>query len=175
MPPCSVRTDTTIGDALIMAHDRPFCGDDCRRQHTGGPECCEHEEFNQPEIILNLVTADDVIIAEDEIDLKKYSPEVRKEFIKAFHKEIKGLATIGCFGKIEHVPAGFKAIPLKAVWKIKFRADGTIDKYKVRSVVQGFRQRFLEHFFSTSAPTGALVSLRMIPPPPVKWPQFLVT
>ena len=42
--------------------------------------------------------------------------------------------------EIKKVPPGRKVIPLRIVLKIKLASDGTIDKYKARCVVAGFRQ-----------------------------------
>ena len=66
------------------------------------------------------------------------SPQ-RKEWIEAIRKEMKSLVDKRVF-EIKKVPAGRKVIPLRLVLKIKLSSDGTIDKFKARCVVAGFRQ-----------------------------------
>ena len=66
------------------------------------------------------------------------SPQ-RKEWIEAIRKEMQSLVDKRVF-EIKKVPAGRKVIPLRIILKIKLSSDGTIDKYKARCVVAGFRQ-----------------------------------
>ena len=114
-------------------------------------------------IVLRLVTADDIVIVPEEmIDLSEYNPEQRVEFAKAFAKELRGLADIGTFESVQEVPYGKKAIPSKNVYKIKFRANGSLDKFKTRTTIKGFHQKPMEDFFSTFSPTGNLTILRLI-------------
>jgi hypothetical protein len=63
----------------------------------------------------------------------------RKEWIEAIRKEMQSLVDKRVF-EIKKVPPGRKVIPLRIVLKIKLASDGTIDKYKARCVVAGFRQ-----------------------------------
>ena len=66
------------------------------------------------------------------------SPQ-RKEWIEAIRKEMQSLVDKQVF-EIKKVPAGRKVIPLRIILKIKLSSDGSIDKYKARCVVAGFRQ-----------------------------------
>ena len=63
----------------------------------------------------------------------------RKEWIETIRKEMQSLVGKRVF-EIKKVPVGRKVIPLRLVLKIKLASDGTIDKYKARCVVAGFRQ-----------------------------------
>ena len=114
-------------------------------------------------LAIRLVTADDIVIVPEEmIDLEDYNNEQRAEFVKAFAKELKGLADIGTFEAITEVPPGKKAIPSKNVYKIKLLANGSLDKFKTRTTIKGFHQRPMEDYFSTFSPTGSLTILRLV-------------
>ena len=63
---------------------------------------------------------------------------------------------------ITDLPEGFKALGCKWIFKTKLKADGTIDKYKARLVVQGFRQKEGLDFFDTYSPVSRITSIRTI-------------
>ncbi|GKC11490.1 zinc finger CCCH domain-containing protein 14 [Tanacetum coccineum] len=42
------------------------------------------------------------------------------------------------------------------------KADGTIDKYKARLVIKGFRQREGQDYFDTYSPITRITSIRMV-------------
>ncbi|GJV37166.1 TMV resistance protein N [Tanacetum coccineum] len=48
------------------------------------------------------------------------------------------------------------------IFKKKMKADGTVDKYKARLVIQGFRQREGLDYFDTYAPVTRITSIRTI-------------
>ncbi|GJX64041.1 retrovirus-related pol polyprotein from transposon TNT 1-94 [Tanacetum coccineum] len=50
----------------------------------------------------------------------------------------------------------------KWIFKKKMKADGTIDKYKARLVIKGFRQREGLDYFDTYSPVTRITSIRMI-------------
>ncbi|GJZ73949.1 retrotransposon protein, putative, ty1-copia subclass [Tanacetum coccineum] len=50
------------------------------------------------------------------------------------------------------LPPGCKALGYKWIFKKKMKADGTVDKYKARLVIQGFRQREGLDYFDTYSP-----------------------
>lgn len=62
------------------------------------------------------------------------------EWEDAMSKELQALESIGTWVLTE-LPTGHKAIGSKWVYKIKFKADGSIDRYKARLVVKGFNQK----------------------------------
>ena len=66
------------------------------------------------------------------------TPE-RIEWIDAIKKETTSLIDKEAY-EIRKVPVGRKLIPTKLVLKIKLASDGSIDKYKARCVVAGYRQ-----------------------------------
>ncbi|GJX07078.1 retrovirus-related pol polyprotein from transposon TNT 1-94, partial [Tanacetum coccineum] len=50
----------------------------------------------------------------------------------------------------------------KWIFKKKIKADGTIDKYKARLVIKGYRQREGLDYFDTYSPVTRITSIRMI-------------
>ncbi|GKA19098.1 putative RNA-directed DNA polymerase [Tanacetum coccineum] len=64
--------------------------------------------------------------------------------------------------KLMDLPPGYKPLDYKWIFKKKMKADGTIDKYKARLVIKGFRQRGGLEFFDTYSPVTRITSIRMI-------------
>nr|GEV18025.1 retrotransposon protein, putative, Ty1-copia subclass [Tanacetum cinerariifolium] len=60
------------------------------------------------------------------------------------------------------LPLGCKPLGYKWIFKKKIKADGTIDKYKARLVIKGFRQREGIDYFDTYSPVMRITSIRMI-------------
>ncbi|GJX91293.1 calcineurin B-like protein 4 [Tanacetum coccineum] len=58
--------------------------------------------------------------------------------------------------------SGCKPLGYKWIFKKKMKADGTIDKYKARLVIKGFRQREGLDFFDTYLPVTRITSIRMV-------------
>ncbi|KAG2950317.1 hypothetical protein PC119_g28279 [Phytophthora cactorum] len=58
---------------------------------------------------------------------------------KAIHAELKSMRLRGVF-RAAKLPNGQRAIGTKWVFKIKRKADGSIEKYKARLVAKGFKQ-----------------------------------
>ncbi|GJS99928.1 putative reverse transcriptase domain-containing protein [Tanacetum coccineum] len=58
--------------------------------------------------------------------------------------------------------SGCKPLGYKWIFKKNMKADGTIDKYKARLVIKGFRQREGLDFFDTYFPVTQITSIRMV-------------
>ena len=59
-------------------------------------------------------------------------------------------------------PRHKKVIGTKWIFRTKLKADGTLDKYKARLVVQGFQQKHGIDYEETFAPTARMTSFRLL-------------
>ncbi|GKA62888.1 zinc finger, CCHC-type containing protein, partial [Tanacetum coccineum] len=64
--------------------------------------------------------------------------------------------------ELTDLPHRCKALGCKWVLKRKMKVDGSIDKYKARLVIQGFRQKEGIDFFDTYAPVARISTIRLL-------------
>ncbi|GJV49702.1 zinc finger, CCHC-type containing protein [Tanacetum coccineum] len=64
--------------------------------------------------------------------------------------------------ELTDLPSGCKALGCKWILKRKMKVDGSIDKYKARLVIQGFRQKEGIDFFDTYAPVARITTIRLL-------------
>nr|GEX31776.1 zinc finger, CCHC-type [Tanacetum cinerariifolium] len=64
--------------------------------------------------------------------------------------------------ELTDLPHGCKALGCKWILKKKMKVDVSIDKYKARLVIQGFRQKKVTDFFDTYAPVARISTIRLL-------------
>eukprot|EP00253_Pinus_taeda_P013227 PITA_13227 len=63
---------------------------------------------------------------------------------------------------LSDLPEGKNPISCKCVYKVKYKADGTLDKYKARLVARGFSQKEGIDYEETFAPTAKVSTIRLV-------------
>ena len=60
------------------------------------------------------------------------------------------------------LPPGSKPLGYKWIFKRKMKTDGTIDKYKARLVIKGYKQKVGLDYFDNYSPVTRITSIRMV-------------
>jgi len=91
-----------------------------------------------------------------------YESEHRDKWMKALQDEMTSLEQKLVYTTESKVPPGTKCIPCKPVFKVKTNSDGTLDKFKARVVVLGYRQVKGIDYEETFAPFVDLSTIRLL-------------
>ncbi|GKC42181.1 zinc finger, CCHC-type containing protein [Tanacetum coccineum] len=60
------------------------------------------------------------------------------------------------------LPPGCRPLGCKWIFKRKMKVDGTVEKFKARLVIQGFKQKSRIDYFDTYAPVARISTIRML-------------
>ncbi|CAA7396115.1 unnamed protein product [Spirodela intermedia] len=84
-----------------------------------------------------------------------------KEWSHAMDEEIDALEK-NCTLDLVTLPSGKKVVGSKWVYTPKFKADGTLERYKTRLVAKGYSQSYRINYFETFAPVTKLNTIRKL-------------
>ena len=76
--------------------------------------------------------------------------------------EILTLEKMETFDITNKCPKGITPVGVVLKFKVKYKADGSLDKRKSRLVAQGFKQLYLQSYTDTFAPASQLDTLRLL-------------
>jgi hypothetical protein len=79
---------------------------------------------------------------------------------EAIEVELQALTGMGTWSYAQ-LPPGRRALPCKWVFKRKLNADGSIERYKARLVLKGFRQRYGVDYDAVFAPVVRMSTVRL--------------
>lgn len=124
---------------------------------------------NRTVIISNCVSDEMVMMAHDFVCqteppsryLEAVESEERINWIQAMKSEMNSLIENKTW-VLTNLPNGAKALPSKWVYRVKTKSDGTIEKYKARLVVKGFKQKEGEDYDETFSPVARMSSIRSV-------------
>ena len=84
------------------------------------------------------------------------------EWLHSIVTEIETLQKMKTFDLSNKCPPGVKPVEVTLKFKVKYNADGTLNKRKSRLVARGFKQIYLKTYSETFAPASQLDSLRLL-------------
>ena len=83
------------------------------------------------------------------------------KWIQALEEEMKALQENNTWPLVP-LPEGKKTVGCKWVFTIKHKADGFVERYKVKLVAKGFTQTYEINYQETSSPVAKLNTIRVL-------------
>src|SRR3954466_104128 len=105
---------------------------------------------------------------------KSYSEAARSpEWQKAMAEELEAFQKTHTWDLVP-LPPGAHPVSCKWIYKVKTKADGSVDRYKARLVARGFTQEYGIDYEETFAPVAKMTSIRTIidSAAALKWPLY---
>ncbi|GJZ61173.1 zinc finger, CCHC-type containing protein, partial [Tanacetum coccineum] len=105
------------------------------------------------------------LVVPEEYDPKTFDEAMKSQDV-AFWKEAINDEMDSIMGNntwvLADLPQGCKPLGCKWIFKIKLKVDGTIEKFKARLVIQGFKQKSGIDYFDTYAPVACISTIRLL-------------
>lgn len=96
------------------------------------------------------------------IEPKTYNQAIKHDCWKhAMNIELQALAKNHTWDVVD-LPSGKQPIGCRWVYKVKYKADGSIERHKVRLVAKGYRQLEGVDYFDTFSPVAKLTTVRIL-------------
>lgn len=108
-----------------------------------------------------IMSAEQLFVTEPETYAEATNSVEHEEWTKAMKNEMESLMENGTW-TLEKLPAGFRAIPCKWVYKVKQNSDGSVERLKARLVIKGFSQCKGIDYDETFSPVAQRSSIRSV-------------